>query len=110
MVVSLWSDNLQFYGFPVLLHKAKVLIPGHRFCFSVACKAYGQKLGFCVPGVHQIIFILGLYFSKNVFHQGLSLAQKEASLVFILPVSPHPTEYLCQNRRQTVLQDTSRGK
>ncbi|NXF20244.1 WWOX oxidoreductase, partial [Rhodinocichla rosea] len=51
-----------------------------------------QKLEFCVPGVHQIIFIFGLYSSKNVFHQGVSLAQKEASLVLSLPVSPNPTE------------------
>lgn len=102
--------TLQFYGFPALLHKAKVLIPGYRVCFSVACKAYSQKLEFCVPGVHQVIFMVGLYPSKNAFRQGISLAQEEASLVFILPVSLNSVEYLCQNRRQTVLQDTSRGK
>lgn len=97
---------MQFYGFPVLLHKAKVLIPGYRVCLVWLVK-HSQKLGFCVPGVHLIIFIFGLYSSKNVFHQGVSLAWKETSLVLILP---NPTEYLCQSRRQAVLQDTSRGK
>lgn len=110
MIVSVQSDHFAvFYGFPVLLHKAEVLIPGYRVC-SVWLVKHSQKLGFCVSSVHLIIFIVGLYSSRNVFHQGVSLAQKEASLVLTLPVSPNPSEYLCQSRRQAVLQDTSRGK
>lgn len=110
VIVSVQSDHFAvFYGFPVLLHKAKSANSRLQVC-SVWLVKHSQKLGFCVSSVHLIILIVGLYSSRNVFHQGVSLAQKEASLVLTLPVSPNPSEYLCQSRREAVLQDTSRGK